>query len=115
MNQYVPDLSLPPTERDHRDAVHVAVLPAVAGENLTPGDPVSLCTVNGKFHAYAKGVPCGVVSPFLRLKGVTNIRQGRPCWVLMEQGTIEHLRHTWTHPALRVLEKLPITEYQSGD
>ncbi len=76
-----------------RDAVHIAVAPAEAGEPLKPGTHVG---IGHDGRAYPLGVfAIGVVDPFLRTKVV---RSGQRFWLLLYPGTITSLRHEWTHP-----------------
>jgi hypothetical protein len=79
-----------------RDAVHIAVIPVVAGEKLPPGHPVYL--VDGK------ALPCpdtwkdertGIVDPFLDV----GPDEGQWFWLFLYPGTIVSLRHEWQHPA----------------
>jgi hypothetical protein len=72
----------------HRDAVHVAVAPVVAQENLSPGDHVD---ANGGWA----GERVGIVDPFLR----EPVRKGDRFWLFLYPGTVTGLRHMWTHPA----------------
>ena len=76
-----------------RDAVHVAVLPAVAGEALKPGTWVAI--KDGK--AVWSSDPVGIVDPFLRTPAV---KPGETFYVLLTPGTITTLRHVWQHPRL---------------
>lgn len=81
-----------------RDAVHVAVLPAVAAMPMMPGTKVGI--VDGKWSPAAP-VKLGVVDPFLP----AFVRTGQPYWVLLYPRTITGLRHVWTHPDLSEDEK----------
>lgn len=82
-----------------RDAVHVAVIPAIAGERLNPGDHV------GIFHEMdmtvlkfrKDGFPekaIGVVDPFL----ADTVKEGERFWLFIYPRKITGLRHVWTHP-----------------
>lgn len=76
-----------------RDAVHIAVIPAVAGATLTAGDRVVL--VDGKAFNAPTAAYVGIVDPFL-----TGFAQpGDRFWLWLEPGSITSLRHDWTHPA----------------
>jgi hypothetical protein len=76
----------------HRDAIHVAVAPVVAGMPLRPGEHV---TINGG-RATLGGNPSGIVDPFL-LDRI--IPEGATFWLFLYPGSITSLRHEWTHPA----------------
>lgn len=70
-----------------RDAVHVAVIAAVAAEDLVPGQDV------GKDGGVAN--PVGIVDPFLR----EPVKEGQRFWLFLYPRTITSLKHSWTHPA----------------
>ncbi len=76
---------------DSRDAVHVAIVPAIAGEWLTPGSDVTL--IDGKAHRTERGV--GIVDPFLRCEVV---HPGVRFWLCLHPGTVTGMRHHWQHP-----------------
>jgi hypothetical protein len=82
-----------PKINEARDAVHVAVAPAVALMPLQPGDHVGL---DLKGRASTELSPhVGVVDPFR----TTMIYQGERFWLLMYPNTVQGLRHEWDHPA----------------
>lgn len=79
-----------------RDAIHVAICPVVAGENLIPGEPIALkkgttdtAVVNGLNSL-------GIVDPFLP----GNVKKGQRFWMFLNPKTITSLRHEWVHPSL---------------
>lgn len=74
-----------------RDAVHVAIAPVIAGIHINPGQHVGL-TVNGL--ADPKRPPIGVADPFLS----GPIIKGERFYLFLYPGTIQSLRHEWTHP-----------------
>lgn len=74
-----------------RDAVHVAVSPAIAGVKLYPGQHVSL--LDGV--AAPTGTPIGIVDPFLLMP----VEAEKQFWLFLYPGSITSLRHDWTHPA----------------
>lgn len=76
----------------HRDAIHVAVAPVIAGRALEPGDHVGL-NVNGE--AVKNGACIGIVDPFLE----NEVLKGQRFWLFLYPGSITSLRHEWTHPA----------------
>jgi hypothetical protein len=76
-----------------RDAIHVAVAPAIAAETLYPGQRV------GQTDAGTVGdVPIertiGIVDPFL----THGVPAGQRFWLLLFPGTITGMRHEWEHP-----------------
>ena len=85
------------TEPRHRDAVHVAVAPVVAGVELTPGMHVGLIGDDLETVGPDAERHVGVVDPFL----TAPVQPGERCWLLVYPGTITYLRHTWSHPAFR--------------
>lgn len=92
-----------------KDAVHVAIAPAVAGSRLSPGDPVTLHP-DGSAHATA-ALGVGIVDPFLR----SRVMPGERFWVFMHPGTVSNLRHEWSHPAFPAPATAPLTtpEYEA--
>lgn len=76
----------------YRDAIHVAIAPAVAGEKLYPGQDVIV--INGVACSATAG-RVGIVDPFLSLAVYPEQR----FWVFLIPGSITSLRHEWTHPA----------------
>jgi hypothetical protein len=86
-----------------RDAIHIAVAPVVAGENLAPGDHVGFVKAGdtetvgrsdgpfGERHV----APIGIVDPFLTVRAM----KGDQFWLFLYPQTITSLRHDWTHPA----------------
>lgn len=74
-----------------RDAIHVAIAPVIAGQDLRRAEPVALR--DGR--AYPEHVnPIGVIDPFLP----GGVETGERCWLFLKPGTITSLRHVWTHP-----------------
>ncbi len=80
------------TESRERDAVHVAVVPVMAAQVLSPGERVGL---DGDGKAMAKDEPIGIVDPFLW----EDVQPGERFWLWLTPGSITSLRHDWTHPA----------------
>ncbi len=77
-----------------RDAVHIAVAPAVAAQRLTPGQHVGLIRDDDLELAGPCDQNIGVVDPFL----AANVEPGRRFWLFLYPGTVTGLRHVWTHP-----------------
>lgn len=78
-----------------RDAIHVAVAPVTAGEDLNPGDHVE---VRGSGAAYkgdhGLGDLVGVVDPFLKQA----VKKGERFWLCLYQFSTTGMRHAWSHP-----------------
>jgi hypothetical protein len=80
------------TENEKRDAIHLAVEPAVAGHQLMPGDHVGFLKDGRIGHCED---PVGIVDPFLK----TTVKKGERFWLVVYPRQITSLRHVWTHPA----------------
>jgi hypothetical protein len=78
----------------HRDAIHIAVVPMTAAHTLHRGERVK--AHNGNAVTALPDESIGVVDPFLR----ENVLQGQQFWLYLNPGSITSLRHEWTHPAL---------------
>lgn len=76
-------------ETQKRDAIHLAVIPAVAQHALRPGDHV---TKDGYCMPPGKGV--GIVDPFL----TQPLKAGERFWLVIYPRVITSLRHVWAHP-----------------
>lgn len=96
------------TEPAQRDAIHVAVMPAVAEMKLKPGQEVRMLD---KVRAVGKTEwdeeegrsfrPHGIVDPFLK----TNVQPGQRFWLFLFPGTISSLKHDWRHPDIDADER----------
>lgn len=85
------------SETEKRDAIHLAVEPIIAGEDLEPGTHVGI--KDGK--AYAKRNryspvenSVGIVDPFLK----RHVKEGDRFWLVVYPRQITSLRHVWSHP-----------------
>jgi hypothetical protein len=85
------------TEPRGRDAIHVAVAPVKAAEDLPPGAHVGLCrgTTDEVYETDEGAV--GVIDPFLHQL----VRKGERCWLFLYPNTVTGLRHVWSHPAFK--------------
>ncbi len=84
-----------PGEEAVRDAIHIAVVPLIAGEKLERAEPVTI--IGGKaMRPTDNAKMVGLVDPWLHI----GVLPGERCWVFLEPGSITSLRHDWTHPAL---------------
>lgn len=98
---------------EHRDAVHVAVIPVIALNKLHPGQHI--CLAKGSTNEAVVAVPppkskgrlvktdstssanavgIGIVDPYL----TESVPPGKKFWMFLYPGTITSLRHEWTHP-----------------
>lgn len=80
------------TEHERRDAIHLAVEPVTAGEELKPGQRVGMI---GEGVAASSMNPVGIVDPFL----AESVLAGERFWLILFPGSVTSLRHVWTHPA----------------
>lgn len=90
-------------EEEKRDAIHLAVLPVIAGSNITPGSDVKLDGEGLAVNAYEDdGI--GIADPFLKLPGRYgmdgSIQPGQRFWLVIYPRKINSLRHVWTHPEI---------------
>lgn len=89
---------------ERRDAIHVAVVPIMAGEQLNPGQHVAL-DQQGRAVDY-KNAKIGVVDPFLP-EG-TEVKEGDWFWLFLYPKTVSNLRHDWSHPAFITHPEYPV-------
>lgn len=79
-----------------RDAIHVAVCPVVAGEDLNPSERVILDKAGLAYERHVGGPPpAGIVDPYLE----DCVLKGQRFWLCLFPGTVTSLRHHWTHPS----------------
>jgi hypothetical protein len=91
-----------------RDAIHLAVEPAIAGMTLRPGEDVGL-QPDGTVGVCNK--PLGIVDPFLKAP----VKTGERFWLVVYPRQITSLRHVWEHPAFPVKEApQPIANLRSA-
>lgn len=91
-----------------RDAIHIAVMPIVAGASFKPGAHVGIHEGVARFTPN----PVGIVDPFLK-KGV---HQGDTFWLYLYPGTVTGLRHMWSHPDIaEETPTLSVTEMSESE
>lgn len=73
-----------------RDAIHLAVEPAIAAHRLRPGWDVGF--IDGRVGICDE--PVGIVDPFLKQP----VQKGQRFWLVVYPRQITSLRHVWTHP-----------------
>lgn len=95
-----------------RDAIHIAVLPCVLGEDyLSPGEPVRFLagSTDTIISARYGAAGFGIVDPFLTDYG---LKKGDKVWVYLTPNTVTGLRHHWEHPAIDNLRKMSDSELE---
>jgi hypothetical protein len=93
---------------EHRDAIHVAIAPVVAGEVINPGEHVGFPVgdASAVFRESSEIEAIGVVDPYLRRA----VEIGQRFFIFLYPGTVTSLRHQWTHPAFREPDEIPESE-----
>lgn len=86
-----------------RDAIHIAIAPAVAAEKLVPGEHVGL---DEKGEATAAGAPIGIVDPYLDVK---SLQKGARFWLFLYPNSVTGMRHHWAHPSFGPLDATKIS------
>lgn len=81
-----------------RDAIHIAVEPVIADEELEPGTHVGFMP-NGRV-ASDYDTPVGIIDPYFQ----GTIYRGQRCWLFLYPKTITSLRHVWEHPGFPASE-----------
>lgn len=79
-------------DHERRDAIHLAVTPAVAAYTIHPGMHVGFLP-DGTAGTCEN--PVGIVDPFLK----DLVKKGQRFWLVVYPRQITSLRHVWTHPA----------------
>ena len=99
---------LPENHEQHRDAVHIAVMSVVAGEELRPGEKIRLMfgTTDVVLSGEYNDDYIGRADPFLE---GWKIEKGQKFWMWLRPGSINGLRHEWTHPTIDGEQK-PVSE-----
>jgi hypothetical protein len=79
---------------EFRDAIHLAVEPVTAGEELKPGQHIGLRD-NAAYSANGIHIKLiGIVDPFLPKP----VAKGEKFWLVVYPRQISSLRHVWEHP-----------------
>jgi hypothetical protein len=90
-----------------RDAVHIALAPVAAEEELEPGQRVSLVPGHpGLVRAVWPHI--GIVDPFL----TETVKRGERFYLFLFPGTVTSLRHVWTSPHFKTA--LPTPKKEDG-
>jgi hypothetical protein len=99
------------TGEAQRDAIHVAIAPVIAGEQLEPGWNVGLNQKGKAVNFIGMGIkPIGIVDPFL----THPVKPGEQFWLVLYPGTITSLRHDWSHPAFKNADTVEPQRMQSS-
>lgn len=86
-----------------RDAVHVAIVPVTAKEDVWPGCEVG---IDG-----ARNAPyVGIVDPFLK----DGVKAGQRFYICLFPNSVTGMRHHWEHPLFDGRDRLP-TQKQVAD
>lgn len=98
--QYTPNIGELCQDDARRDAIHFAVAPVVAGEDLQPGDHVGFRDDSQKAYwmPEKKESSIGIVDPFLGQQ----VAKDQRFWLFLYPGTITGLRHVWSHRAFQM-------------
>lgn len=78
---------------EKRDAIHLAVEPAVASVVLNPGQHVSIDPATNIASPAKTNQGVGIVDPFL----TTSVGVGEQFWLVVYPRQINSLRHVWEH------------------
>lgn len=92
-----------------RDAVHVAVLPVIATEELTVGQRIEFVDVEKRTVRASKDSGIGIVDPFL-VSYQPKVYKDDKFFMWLYPGTITALRHDWTHPVVDPHTKTHVDE-----
>lgn len=101
-----------PDQHAQRDAIHIAVAPVEAAEDLEPGQHVGLLAQLGHsdrlagLWASACAPHIGIVDPFLQVP----VRKGQRFWLCLYPQTVTSIRHDWTHPKFAELQDIASLE-----
>lgn len=102
MADETPNIGGEPPANARRDAIHVAVMPCVAGQHMVSGNHlrVQRCP-NGEWEAFLEldGYSVGIVDPFLG--DGHPVKPGDRFWMFLKPNSITSLRHVWTHPTIK--------------
>lgn len=94
-----------PQGNEGKDAVHIAIIPAIAGMFLQ-------CGMSVKMNRGGHAIECpekdaiGIVDPFLKQNNACVVK-GSWFWLCLYPKTITGLRHVWEHPSFPMTEVSP--------
>jgi hypothetical protein len=99
MNMSEPQLGQLITGTAERDAIHVAVVPLIAGQKIYRGDNFKLSSTDYRVaYSTREGAEdaIGIVDPFLK---DYIVKKGEQFWGLLFPNTVTGMRHHWQHPS----------------
>ncbi len=104
------------TTPQQRDAIHIAVAPVTAAEDLSVGEDIGFIQPgdNENVGACRRGATryaIGIVDPFLKAP----VLKGEQFWMFLYPGSITSLRHDWTHPAFAEPKEKVVSERWLAD
>lgn len=76
---------------EKRDAIHLAVEPVEASEELVAGETIII--KDGIAYPAPRATAQGIVDPFL----ATRVSKGQRFWFVMMPRQVQSLRHVWSH------------------
>lgn len=87
-----------------RDAIHLAVIPAIAEAPILPGAHVAYDheTLIASRRAPGDETAVGIVDPFL----TSPVLAGERFWLIVYPRTVTSLRHEWEHPAIPTVARV---------
>lgn len=91
--------------KGQKDAIHIAVVPLIAGERLYKGHKIKLKfnTDNVALDAsYDEENAFGIVDPFL---DEYSVEAGQEFYGLVFPGTVTGMRHEWQHPKFGIAKR----------
>lgn len=98
-----------------RDAVHVAIIPLIAGEELRIGSKIKLkfgSTDIALDASYNAEDAIGIVDPFLDSEKAYYIEKGQRFYGFLFPGTVTGMRHHWQHPKFENIQ-VPQNEHEA--
>jgi hypothetical protein len=97
-----------------RDAVHIAMVPVVTAQILSPGEHVGWVDKH-EMTVGRVAQPLGIIDPYLR----GSVRPHTRVFLFLYPQTITSLKHVWQHPEfpdeVKVVEKVVEVEKIPGD
>lgn len=82
-------------ETFQRDAVHVAIAPVQATEDMAPSDKIDLI-FDSTYQVMLSDEPIGLVDPYLAL--ITDVvKKGQWFYMVLLPNTVTGMRHHWSH------------------
>lgn len=84
-----------PTPTSERDAIHVAIEPGIAGSTFNSYDKW-IRKFQGKWYACDEDEAHGIINCW----NEERVAAGQLFWVMIKPGTVNGMRHHWSHPEL---------------